>query len=163
MTLESWALIAEIVGAIAVVASLVYVGIQIRDSNRVSRADARHNVSEFALQGSLFNTANADRIATINRKAAEGEALTDGEQTFQWWNHMTMMLHAEMYFQHNEIGLVDKGNWDGYIRWMEIYSVAPGFVDFWQDVNRIFSRDFCDWMTEIVNRNNDVSLPMFDD
>jgi hypothetical protein len=35
-------------------------------------------------------------------------------------------------------------------------------VDFWADVGPAFSRDFSNWMTEIVNRNNDAALPNHD-
>ena len=163
MTLESWALIAEIVGAIAVVASLIYVGVQIRDSNRVSQANARHDISEFALQGSIFNASHADRIAEVARKHREGKDLSEAERTFRWWSHMNMMLHAEMYYHHYDLGLMPDENWQGYVRWMEIYSTSPGFLEFWKDVGLIFSRGFCDWMTEVVNRNNDADLPYFED
>jgi len=106
MTLESWAYLSEIVGAIAVVASLIYVAIQIRDSNRVNQANARHNLSEFVLQVSMFNAGHADRVAAIEQKISEGNELTGAERTFQWWSHMNMMLHAETYFHHYELGLM---------------------------------------------------------
>ena len=163
MTLESWAYISEIIGAIAVVASLIYVGIQIRDSNRVNQANARHNISEFVLQVSMFNAGHADRIAAIEQKIAEGGELTGAEHTFQWWSHMNMMLHAETYYHHYELGLMPDGHWKGYIRYVEGYSTAPGFAEFWGEVGPAFSRNFCNWMTEVVNRNNDLNLPLHDD
>ena len=163
MTLESWAYIAEIVGAVAVVASLIYVGIQIRDSNRVNQANARHNISEFALQVSIFNAGRADRLAAIQQKISESQELTGGEQTFQWWSHMNWMLHAETYYHHYELGLMPDGHWKGYVRYIEGYSTSPGFADFWGDVGPSFSRNFCIWMTEIVNRNNRLNLPSHDD
>ena len=160
MTLEAWAYLSEIVGAIAVVASLIYVGIQIRDSNRVNQANARHNISEFILQVSLFNAGQADRIAAIQQKISEGDELTAAEHTFQWWSHMNFMLHAETYFHHYELGLMPDGHWQGYVRYVEGYSIAPGFADFWREVGSAFSQNFCSWMTEIVNRNNGlISTP----
>jgi len=70
------------VDALAVVASLIYVGIQIRDSNRLNQANARHNISEFILQVSLFNVGQADRIAAIQQKISEGDELTAAEHIF---------------------------------------------------------------------------------
>ena len=163
MTLESWALVAEIVGAVAVVASLAYVGIQIRDANRVNQANARHNISEFVLQVSMFNADHADRIAAIEEKIAKGGDLSTAERTFQWWSHMNMMLHAETYHHHFELGLMPSGHWKGYVRYVESYSTAPGFVDFWRDVGPAFSRDFSNWITEIVNRNDGTDLPLHDE
>ena len=80
MALESWAYLAEIIGAVAVVASLVYVGIQIRDSNRVNQANARHQISEFVLQVSMFQAQHADRLAQIQQDAE----LTEGDRLFRW-------------------------------------------------------------------------------
>lgn len=155
MTLESWAYLAEIIGAGAVVASLVYVGIQIRDSNRVNQANARHQISEFVLQVSMFQAQHADRLAEIRQKSELGE----GDRLFRWWNHMLFMLHAETYYHHYELGLMQAGHWKGYVRYVEAYATSPGFVEFWSDVGPAFSRDFAGWMTEIVNRRNGVSLP----
>ena len=163
MTLESWAYIAEILGAVAVVASLIYVGIQIRDSNRVNQANARHNISEFVLQISMFNGNHADRIAEIQKKIDDGIALSGAEQSFQWSSHMNMMLHAETYYHHYELGLMPDGHWKGYVRYVEGYSTTPGFVEFWSDVGPAFSRNFSNWMTEIANRNNGLNLSSHDD
>jgi pyridoxal biosynthesis lyase PdxS len=43
MVLEQWAQIAEIVGAVAVVISLVYLATQIRQANVVARTQARQS------------------------------------------------------------------------------------------------------------------------
>ena len=40
MRLEKWALVAEIVGAIAIVISLLFVGLQVRQSNSLAATDA---------------------------------------------------------------------------------------------------------------------------
>ena len=50
MTFSDYAALAEIVAAIAVVVSLVYLAAQVRQSTRVSSATARHAISQFALQ-----------------------------------------------------------------------------------------------------------------
>ena len=162
MTLESWAFVAEIVGAIAVVASLVYVGVQIRESNRVNQANARHGLSEFVLQLSMFNAEHADRVAAIQRKIEEGRELDDGERTFQWWGHMSMVLHAETYFHHFQLGLMPEGHWKGYARYIDQYVMSPGFLGFWREVGPAFSRDFHDWLTDIVRQKHGVTLPTHD-
>lgn len=76
---------------------------------------------------------------------------------------MNIMLHAETYFHHFELGLMQEGHWNGYVRYVESYANSPGLVEFWGDVGPAFSRDFSNWMTEIINRNNDVVLPSHDE
>ena len=108
----------------------------------------------------MFNADQADRIAAIQQKISAGHELTAAEHTFQWWSHMNLMLHAETFFHHYELGLMPEGHWQGYVRYVEAHSVSPGFADFWREVGPAFSRNFCNWMTEIVNRNNQVNLPL---
>ena len=47
-TLEYWALIAEIAGAIAVVMSVIYLGVQVRASTKVLRSQAHFNALSLA-------------------------------------------------------------------------------------------------------------------
>lgn len=49
MGLEQWASIGEIVGAVAVVASLIYLAIQIRQSNSLARAETRRVMMQMGL------------------------------------------------------------------------------------------------------------------
>ena len=163
MALEAWANIADIIGGIGVVASLIYVGVQIRDSNRVNQANARHNISEFVLQVSMFNAEHSKRISELDKKAREGTPLTEEEETFRFWNHTNFVLHAETYFHHYELGLMPDGHWKGYVRFIEGYSASPGFLEYWQDLGPAYSRNFYNWLTDIINRNNDLNLPMHDE
>jgi len=47
-TLERWALLAEIVGAVAVVLSVVYLALQVSDNNRLLRSQAHYNGLELS-------------------------------------------------------------------------------------------------------------------
>jgi hypothetical protein len=47
-TLEYWALIAEIAGAIAVVMSVIYLGVQVRANTKVLRSQAHFNALSLA-------------------------------------------------------------------------------------------------------------------
>lgn len=107
----------------------------------------------------MFRAEHADRFAALR----EADALTPGDEEFRWWSHMMIALHAETYFHQYMLGLMEKGHWAGYSRYIEGYSRSPGFVEFWEDTGPAFSRDFCNWLTEVVNRNNDVSLPRHED
>ena len=148
MTFSDYAAIGEIVAAIAVVISLVYLGLQVRQSNRVNSAAARHAISQFALDFSIFKAEHADRLAHVYSDAE----LSEGDRLFRWWNHMTVFLHAETYFRHHELGLMPASHWDGYVRYVEGYLGTPGVPEFWADVGPAFSRDFSNWVTGLLER-----------
>jgi hypothetical protein len=58
-TLEYWALIAEIAGAIAIVMSVIYLGVQIRANTKVLRSQAHYNALSLAQRP--FEMAIADQ------------------------------------------------------------------------------------------------------
>ena len=75
--LSEWASIAEILGAIAIVISLLFVGFQISDSNR----EARAATVQAALDSEMAFQAEIARYASIWEKVATGMPLAEGEET----------------------------------------------------------------------------------
>jgi len=76
MTIQDWAAVAEIVGGIAVVLTLVYLSLQIRDSNRETRA--------ITLQSVIGNDLSIHAVFVENaatwHKVITGAPLEDGEE-----------------------------------------------------------------------------------
>lgn len=142
MTLQDYAAIGELIGAIAVVISLIYVGLQIRDNTRVNSASARHAISEFALEFSKFNAAHADRLARVMQETE----LDEPDRLFRWWCHMMVMLHAETYFHSFQVGMMPESHWQGYEKYVAGYIQSPGMREFWDDVGPAFSADFSAWI-----------------
>lgn len=150
MNFPDYVLLAELVAAIAVVVSLIYLAVQVRQSTRVSSAAARHAVSQFALEFSMFKAEHADRLAHVLSDAD----LSDGDLLFRWWNHMMVFLHAETYFRHHELGLMPASHWKGYVRYVEGYLATPGVTEFWDDVGPAFSEGFSRWVTGLLQKTS---------
>jgi hypothetical protein len=146
MNMQDLVGVAELIASIGVVISLVYLAIQVRHGARVSLAEARHEISAFALEMSMFNAEHADRLARVH---GSGE-LTEGDRLFRWWNHMMVFLHAETYFRHRELGLMPASHWDGYRRFVWGYLDTPGVTEFWGDVGPAFSREFAGWVDGLL-------------
>lgn len=143
MTLQTYVAIAELVAAIAVIISLVYLALQVRQGNRVNSAAARHALSQFALDFSMFKAEHSDRLA----KVLEETDLNKGDLQFRWWNHMMVFLHAETYYHHYELKLMPKKHWSGYVKYVRGYLESPGVREFWDDVGDAFSVDFSRWIS----------------
>ena len=75
--LSEWASIAEILGAAAVVVSLLFVGFQISDGNRETRAAT----AQAALDSEMLFQAELLRYAATWEKVVKGVPLSDGEET----------------------------------------------------------------------------------
>jgi hypothetical protein len=142
MNLNDLANLGQVIGAIGVMITLIYLAIQIRGNTRVASAQARHSLSEFALRFSIFRAEHADRLAKLESQAE----LTDGDRVFQYWSHVQLLLHAETYFHHHELGLMPDAHWRGYTRYMTKYIQSPGCKEAWDDIGAGFSEDFAQWL-----------------
>ena len=150
MDLDQFLKISELVASVAVLISLIYLGIQVRHNGKVSSANARHAISQFGLDFSIHKAEHADRLA----KVLTSKDLTEGDLQFRWWNHMMVFLHAETYFHHYELRLMPKKHWTGYKRYVNNYLELPGVMDFWNDVGDAFSVDFSQWIDSLIEVRN---------
>ncbi len=146
MNLNDLANLGQIIGAIGIIITLVYLAVQIRGNTKVANAQARHALSEFALRFSIFRAEHADRFAKLE-SAAE---LTDGDRYFQYWSHIQVLLHAETYFHHHELKLMPDAHWRGYARYMTKYIQSRGFKEVWDDIGPSFSEDFARWVNGLL-------------
>lgn len=142
--------ISEMIASFAVLISLIYLAIQVRHNTKVSSANARHSISQFALDFSIHKAEYADRMA----KVMSSTNLSEGDLQFRWWNHMMVFLHAETYFHHYELGLMPKKHWAGYKKYVKNYIQTPGVLNFWNDVGEAFSIDFSKWINTLITESN---------
>jgi len=146
MDLDQIIRISELIASVAVLISLIYLAIQVKHNSKVSSANARHAISQFALDFSIHKAEYADRLA----KVLESTNLTEGDIQFRWWNHMMVFLHAETYFHHYELGLMPRKHWKGYKKYVNNYLKSPGILEFWNDVGNAFSVDFSKWIDQLI-------------
>lgn len=144
MNWEAVGAVAEGIGGLGVILTLVYLSLQIRGSNRVARAQSRQSMSEFAMGISRFRAEHADRYARIK----DGENLSPGDKEFVYWSHMQMITYGEAYFQLFQLGLMPESHWSGYSRWIDEYVNEPDFEEFWRSDNTSFSEDYAKWIDQ---------------
>ena len=147
MTLEQWAYIGQIAAAAAVVASLIYLAIQVRQSNVLSRAQTRQSMIQMAREEILGVTPEIYRAFIADEVSDE-----DKIRLHQWL--MAMMRQREYEWLTRRDGIIDKEMVDAYAgvipmllgpdrarRWWECHgnehAFAPGFVAF---VNELLAR-----------------------
>ncbi|MCB1670518.1 MAG: hypothetical protein R3F41_11060 [Gammaproteobacteria bacterium] len=138
--------IAEVVGGLGVIATLFYLSIQIRGSNRIASAQSRQSMSEFASAISRFRAENADRYARI----ATGGELSAGDREFQYWSHMQMLIYGETHFHQYQLGLMPESHWQGFASFLVSYIESKGFEDFWNREATSFSQDYTAWINDQI-------------
>ncbi len=143
---EALGAIGELIAAAGVIVTLAYLAIQVRANTVAQSAQSRHSLSEFVLQVSLFRAEHADRIAKLD----SGEPLTPGDLEFRYWLHAQLMLHAETYFHHVELGLMPASHWNGYQHYFREYVTTNGFEEAWASIGPGFSENFRGWVDGLL-------------
>jgi hypothetical protein len=153
MSIQDWAAIAEIVGALFIVITLLYLAIQIRDSNREARAATLHAVLDSENQ---FNAMVAEHAGTWD-KVVNGEPLSDGEETRRAIVLFNMLMaDSENRFHQFNAGYLGPESWEarrltlrGNVR-MPIYQVWKGSLG-----GRNRSAEFLSFLDELADRVED--------
>ena len=146
MNWEVAAAIAEVIGATGVIVSLVYLAVQIKDSNRVARAQSRHSITDFINQLVLLRTTHADRLAQI----AASDSLSAADEEFLTWVHIQVLLLAETYHYQYSLGLMPASHWRPFVNYFRGYSRTKGFDSVWENFENTFAEDFQDWLNSEI-------------
>lgn len=117
LRLQKFALIAELISAATIVASLIFVGVQVRQSTKVAQVAAYQARVQDA-SGALVQLALSSEMSAMRLKLRkEGRAaLTDLEyDRLQNWNLGTILRGQGQYYQF-QMGFLDPASKDGMIK-----------------------------------------------
>lgn len=166
MNWEALGAIAEALGAVGVIATLVYLSAQIRHNNEQLRGAATSSVYEY--QRTLTEMLSSDpELYKIALRGNEDLSSLDPweQQRFAiWCIHETGMW--EMCHRLLNQGALDEGLYRGKeAYWLQLHS-SPGRREWWETqavmLNEHFFRDVSDLLAEIPVRRLGEAVPIFD-
>ena len=123
-TLSEWASIAEIIGAVAVVLSLIYVGIQVRENTSEIRASNRQALINRSMQA-VGNAAGNSELALALSKPAEGVPLSPAELAQYQYFVRGMLYDVQEGFLLHQEGRLDDEYWRTRAAIVLAYLSAP--------------------------------------
>ena len=145
----------SIVGALAAigaVASIYYLIQEMREQNRVARANARQNVAdshqEIALEGMKKS------MVKIKLKLRNDEELTP-EEDAKYMSYFSIMLRSRenQHYQYT-IGMIDKGEWDNYKRSFKTLFKSQYHLKLWSFMKNTFNDSFVKVVEELIKDDN---------
>ncbi len=160
--LEQIALIVEIIGGIVIIISLLFVGLQLKESAKATRS--------------------ATAVTTVSELTSWYSNLGNSEQgSYVFWNFMTnpesitpverfqaiMNLHGILLTWQNSYYLVKEGTLDKRVQesLLEIINGVknnPGFQVFWHSRKAIFLKEFQEYVEEIMATDKTNSEGIYD-
>ena len=151
LRLSDWASIAEVVGAIAVVISLLYVGVQINANTAEVRSANRQELVNRSFTATS-NAASSPELASALSKAADGAPLTRQELS-QYEYFVRSMLYdvQEAYLLFIE-GHLDESYWNTRAAIFEAYVANELAPDVYRRDKKlgVLHGDFVEWVDKIT-------------
>ncbi|MCB1671869.1 MAG: hypothetical protein R3F41_12195 [Gammaproteobacteria bacterium] len=151
MNWDSIAAIAELLGAAGVIASLVYLAIQVNSSSKQARLVAVQSLQ--AQMNNVWTQMSADeRVADILSRGSRGVANLELETDRLRFSALYLSLFRpyEELFHSWKNGLVDDWAWESLTNQCQSHMGNQGFRDWWNFRSDWFSKDFQDHIAEVL-------------
>ena len=150
MDLSQLADLGELLGGVAVVASLVYLAAQIRQNTRTVRASTLHQNTD--LWSSLFISLAAPDITRAYVAGMAGDRdMKPLQYTQFFFVCRSMFLAFENQYYQMRHGVLDSEAYDGYVRSISTQILAfRGFRVWWEMNRSVFSPDFVDHIDTMI-------------
>lgn len=143
MTLEQFYLLTQIAAGLAVAASLIFVGVQIRQATQTARAQIHQNITSGWLS---IVPMVSDNVAVFSA------GLAASEEEFAKFSNADKMVfigvifgffkhYENMYFQY-QCGHIKKATWDAWSTHMFLYFRQPGVQVWWKLRRHAFAPEF---------------------
>lgn len=141
MTLSNLASIAEIIGALGVVATLIYLSVEIRRNTTATRQQSYHDL--VTRRSDWFEAlANSRDLTRIVMTGLNGERLDDlDSQRFVSFMINSMSHYQDVYLQFTA-GIVEQKVWAAERRILGVLVHTPGFDSWWQEANQYFMPEY---------------------
>ena len=153
MTLQETA---QILGGIGVIASMIYVGIQIRNNARALRAATYQQISVIFLQGWFSMAHNGDTTAIMLRGMDDFFALNRVEKArFRFVVMGYVKGFENAWFQHN-IGTLRENDWDASTSDLHSFFSTPGTHAVWPIVKNRFNLEFVAFVDQVLLRQEET-------
>jgi hypothetical protein len=150
MTLQDWSNLAQVIGALAVVISLFYVGFQIkRNTNAVRSATAQaihSNYSDWYMN--LMGDAELNRIAIKGLK--DYASLDDIEKARFIETMMAFVSFSQNAFYQWREKALSPWLWGGWELLVMNLLLAPGGKEFWKERGYVFGIEYRDYVEKVI-------------
>jgi len=149
MSIEVIYYVSQIASSVAVIASIIYLALQVRQAERSQRAVTQQiradRVSDFALR-------LAEGLAAILDKGARGDQDLSPEE-FQKFSYLArgMFISVEDSVLQYANGLMDDAAYSSFRKSVEGNMDQPGLRAVWNEQSRMFGREMNDFMRKVCD------------
>jgi hypothetical protein len=152
MTLEQVFWASQCAAAVGVIASLIFVGLEVRNNAKAVRAATAQAVEQSIAAIYISLQANPSALASCTKGVVDYGALTPTEKAQFVCTLMAVLSLTENAFYQWRVGLLRADLWVGWESRMMNFMQTPGGAAFWRERSYAFSKDFQDAMKIAMSR-----------
>lgn len=163
MTLSDLGNIGEFVSGLAVVVSLLYLAIQIRQNTRSLRASAHHSITAHIAELNRTIVEQGEVAAILEVGLKDPVALSPQDRRrFNAYNSARFRHYDNLYYQYR-VGTLEPSQWHGFDSLLRTHLRQPGIVRWWDEASAFYSDEFVAYVRALQGADPDAPPPDPDD
>ncbi len=156
-TLKKVALLTEIIGGIAIVISLIFVGIQFKENTKATKSATANAANAITVAWYVETGNSAQSSQLLWNYIKNPKSITSKAEKYQ----VTILLHGLILSFQNNYYLANEGTLDQNVQESLTASISaiknqPGFHDYWENRKSLFFEEFRDYITSILESDSEV-------
>ena len=154
MNWEAVGAIANLFAALGVIATLIYLAIQIRQNTKAVRSSTIENLIHSLAATAQAAVENEYMVPLMLKANAGPDSLTEEERVrLHFWFIMTFRRFEGVYFQR-DLGLVDTAVIEGFERSHLSILASKSGKAWWVNAKEIFNSGFVSYVEELLKKGN---------
>lgn len=155
MDLMHWASLAEIIGSIAIVGSLVYVGVQVSQNSRAVRSATHQSQIEYMRETSSAVVNDAEVAALVIKGERDPASLSEVDhRRFTEYAMLQLSFFESSHLNHQD-GLLDDRHYSGYEHYFRVMAATPGYVACFGENADSFIEPFKSYFASLIEAAQD--------
>ena len=154
MTLNQIYNASQILAAIAVVASLIFVGLQLRQSDRTQRANSLQSVLDGYRDRTFLPGINSGEVMSIWARGLTSLDLLDANDKRRFW---FILLNEFLHMQHvgklRGLKMIEPVDYDAWLSYTASLVRTPGGAALWPVAKLVITPTVCALIDDYLKRN----------
>ncbi len=142
LTLENIYFIGQTIAAIAVIISLIFIVIEVRQNTNAVKLNTLHDVKETIREVNLIWAENGDLAEIMYQGFQDLDNLSGAKKVRFYTSSHNLFLGYENLYHQKLDGALDPKHWSGMSQHMIDSLSVPGLRGWWEDRKHWFTMDF---------------------
>ena len=138
----------QTLGPFTVLITVYFLVTELREQNKVSRANARQNIADSHQRLALAGLQK--ELVTIKVKLRNNEPLSNEEESMYITHFSAIVRARQNQFYQYSIGMLDKDEWNSMVSSLKTLFNDEKNIEVWDFMASTFPKDFVDFVDEKI-------------